>query len=494
MARERTLDEVAAADPELVRVLTEIGTLTPGQYRDRLRHLRADLRKYADTIPPRVAELQTIIQQTPNATGAAERIKEIDAEAARLDDQLADSAARLSARQREREQEQRAINDLRRQRMDIEQRTDDEANRLTRQYRAQAARARQALADVKTRADNARQQLALYDHQRALLDKRTEDFRRRWSEVEQMHFHLDPAATICPTCGQPLPPDQSEERRQAAEAAFNDRKATLQDELDHEADHIKTAQGNLIARIEQANKLLKQAEQDLPAAEAAAKEADAAAPHLPNFADLPEWQRLSAEIDRRTEALDADKQDHHDDLQAIRDRRRDLDIERPRLTFALAQQQTAATCRQRIEELQGRLRDIGAQLAAHERDDQAAERLQRAAAADLEQRVNALFPTVRFRMFRPLINGTEQPTCQLTVHGVPYPALSSSEKINAGLEIINAIARHNHLTAPVVIDNAECCTLITPTDGQQIRLAVVPSGTLRVTRQGEDEQLLQPKL
>ena len=488
MAGERTLDEVAAADPELVRVLQEIGHATPGQYRDRLRHLRTELRKEADTIPPRIAELQTIIQQAPDAGDAAQRIEALDQEAARLDDQLADVATRLSARQQAREQEQRAINGLRRQRMDIEQRTDEELGRLTRQYRNQSARARQAVADLHTRADNARQQLALYDHQRALIDKRAADFRRRWDDVERMQFRLDPSVTTCPTCGQPLPADQSEKKRQAAEAAFNARKAAMQDQLDQEAANIKAAQADLIARIKRANEELKTAEDTLPAAEQAAKEADAAAPRLPNFSDDPEWQRLSAEIDRRADALRADGTANDDDIQPLRQRRARLEQDRRHYAASLAAQQTADHCCQRIGELQSRLRDIGAQLAAHERDDQAAERLQRAAAADLEERVNALFPTVRFRMFRTLINGTEQPTCQLTVHGVPYPALSSSERINAGLEIINAIARHNHLTAPVVIDNSECCTTITPTDGQQIRLAVAPAGGLRVTRTGQEEK------
>lgn len=111
---------------------------------------------------------------------------------------------------------------------------------------------------------------------------------------------------------------------------------------------------------------------------------------------------------------------------------------------------------------------------------EAAERLQLMEANDLQKRVNDLFPSVRFRLSRELLNGREVGHCELSVDGVPYSGLSTSERINAGLELINALARHYNIVAPIVIDNAEAVNKVAPTLGQQILLEVSPAKKLSV--------------
>lgn len=73
----------------------------------------------------------------------------------------------------------------------------------------------------------------------------------------------------------------------------------------------------------------------------------------------------------------------------------------------------------------------------------------------VENRINGLFSLVRFKMFEQQINGGEVETCEATVNGVPYSDLNNAMKINAGLDIINAICKSEGVTAPIFIDNAE---------------------------------------
>ena len=79
---------------------------------------------------------------------------------------------------------------------------------------------------------------------------------------------------------------------------------------------------------------------------------------------------------------------------------------------------------------------------------------------------------VRFQMFATMLNGTTKPTCVLTMHGVPYQDLSNSEKINAGIDLINAMSKFNDTYAPIVVDNAESINEVLPSDSQQILLVV----------------------
>ena len=50
--------------------------------------------------------------------------------------------------------------------------------------------------------------------------------------------------------------------------------------------------------------------------------------------------------------------------------------------------------------------------------------------------------------------------------------LNTASKINAGLDIINAICRHEGISAPVFIDRAESVNEIMNTASQSVRLIV----------------------
>ena len=96
----------------------------------------------------------------------------------------------------------------------------------------------------------------------------------------------------------------------------------------------------------------------------------------------------------------------------------------------------------------------------------------------IEKRVNALFKVVRFKMFNQQLNGGETPTCEAMVNGVPYSDLNNAGRINAGLDIINAICNFEGVYAPIFIDNAESVNELMPTTSQTIRLIVTEDENL----------------
>ena len=75
-------------------------------------------------------------------------------------------------------------------------------------------------------------------------------------------------------------------------------------------------------------------------------------------------------------------------------------------------------------------------------------------------------------MYEQQINGGEIETCEAIVGGVPFSDLNDAGKINAGLDIINAICGFEGVYAPIVIDNAESVNELLPTKSQKIRLVV----------------------
>ena len=90
----------------------------------------------------------------------------------------------------------------------------------------------------------------------------------------------------------------------------------------------------------------------------------------------------------------------------------------------------------------------------------------------LMQRINGLFNVVSFSFVKEQKNGGEKVTCYCTVNGVPYADVNACGKVNAGLDIINAICATKGISAPIFIDNRESFNVIIPTISQIVNLRV----------------------
>lgn len=128
----------------------------------------------------------------------------------------------------------------------------------------------------------------------------------------------------------------------------------------------------------------------------------------------------------------------------------------------------------RIEELENELRAKNNELAELEGIEFTMQEFSKARTEAVESKINSLFTLVKFKMFDTQINGAEVEACEATVDGVPFSDLNDAGRINAGLDIINAICKFEGVYAPLFIDNAESNNHIKPVNSQLI--------TLRVTR------------
>lgn len=97
---------------------------------------------------------------------------------------------------------------------------------------------------------------------------------------------------------------------------------------------------------------------------------------------------------------------------------------------------------------------------------------QKAKDSELMNRINGMFELVSFSFIDEQLNGGEKVTCVCTIEGTPYPDLNNAKKINAGLDIINAICKNKGLAAPIFIDNRESINHLLPTISQVINLCV----------------------
>ena len=84
-------------------------------------------------------------------------------------------------------------------------------------------------------------------------------------------------------------------------------------------------------------------------------------------------------------------------------------------------------------------------------------------------------------MFDEQINGGMTETCVCTVDGVPYSDLNNAAKVQAGMDIIGAMAEHYGFYPPVWVDNRESIVRLPEMRQQVISLVVSePDKELRV--------------
>jgi hypothetical protein len=74
-------------------------------------------------------------------------------------------------------------------------------------------------------------------------------------------------------------------------------------------------------------------------------------------------------------------------------------------------------------------------------------------------------------MYEQQINGGERETCEALVDGVPYSTnVNTAARVNAGIDVINAISKAHEIYAPIFIDNRESVTKLIDSDSQIINL------------------------
>lgn len=128
--------------------------------------------------------------------------------------------------------------------------------------------------------------------------------------------------------------------------------------------------------------------------------------------------------------------------------------------------------KKRIDELKEEEKNLNVDLAGYEEQEFTIDAFNKEKIETIEARINDKFKLVKFKMFAQQNNGGEKETCEAMVNDVPYADLNNAARINAGLDIINALCEFYGVHVPCFIDNAESITQLINVQSQIIRLIV----------------------
>lgn len=128
-----------------------------------------------------------------------------------------------------------------------------------------------------------------------------------------------------------------------------------------------------------------------------------------------------------------------------------------------------------VAELEAKTTALNNELGELETKQSVALRFQKAKDNQLLSRINKKFRLVSWDFVSEQYNGNDKIACNCYVEGIPYAERNHAGQVNAGLDIINALAQCEGVHLPIFIDNAESVVDYIPTECQKILLTVDPS-------------------
>lgn len=481
--------DIARDNEDFTALLDALTGKTMEEYKKEIASKKRRVKAEVEAIPERIDERKRDITQTAEDTTSDEReLSEKKAALANIEAQITDSSKSYQAASDARLQVIREIQQLKEQKMkresaivfevqteyrnamrakrDIEEEIDREQKAVTRNIDT-LARLQETLGNYKTERES-------------LLT----EWKRIKAAIEAADVPMNEQMFICPTCGRRYELDEIEEKRKLITERYLDN--LLSEKTQNQENGIA-----LKAKIQQTDANIVSLSSDIAARKKKIEELKADK-RLTVSIEEPDGRSEIASDEQLKQLSDAiaELQQKADAPVEARDQSELLEAKRV-LSDAIAELQQNISKQQRIAEdneknnkriaeLEHQLRQQSEELAQLEKIEFTIQSFSKARTRAIEDKINALFSFVRFKLFDTQINGAEIECCIPMINGVPYADANTAGRINAGLDIINAISRAQEIAAPIFIDGAESINKLLQTQSQVVTLTVTLEDTLNI--------------
>lgn len=501
MAGSITDEEVASGNEDFETLLAELTDKTLADFKKEISAKKQRINAELVDLPGRIDEKKRDIAKSEEEDWSSleAELKSKREARADIEKKLEDINAAESAKNDEVRKLMREIESLRTERM---KRENEINNEVMRDFYAEQSKKNELKHEIELlqqKIASDERDITSYKRNVTACDERRNALLADWKRLNEQQkaikseeLQIDENQFVCPTCHRPLDVEdieakeaqmlqnfeQEREKRLASVAndiEDNKRNGRINNERKEEYQkQIADAE----ARIEAHKKRIAEIEA-LPAYTAELVKPDAEAA----IASDERMKSLQEDIERLTKEKDEKQQSNSeqtDNREELRNGRKTLTEAIEMLVAKLAKRTDVDADRHRVNELEQKMQDLNIELAELERKEFVIAEFSKARSAAIEARINGLFSIVRFRWIAVAINGAESETCEATLNGKPYSTCSNAERINIGLDIINAICKSEDIFAPIFIDNAESINDIMPMQSQTVNLIVSRDEHLRI--------------
>lgn len=327
--------------------------------------------------------------------------------------------------------------------------------------------------------------LDMLEGQKVNLEARLDRTRERWKAKNAETFDED-VERMCPTCHRPFSEEEIVTNRNGLIKTFNEGKSEAMRAIVEEGNEISSQLSSVKAKIAENNSEIAAKESELADAKRILSEAEAKVGSIPTVEQAAEASveygnlvRRKAEI--RQEMTDTTPAEDQDEI-ALRNRKERLSVEVETLLRELAKEDNIAKVDERRAELEAEDARLSDEMAELDGVLFEIQKYSKARIGIVEETVSSMFRYVRWKMYEPnLTNDGEREICECLVDGVPVSRnVNQAGRINAGIDIINALSSWLGLSVPLWIDGKESVTDLIDTDAQLITLQVAEGQPLKV--------------
>jgi len=478
MAGDVTDAEVIGDNQDFNELISSLNGKSLDEYKREIVAKKKRIKEDVDTLPSRIDERRRDASAEPcNWLLIEARLHHKEQVLAELQQDLQSGATNSDK-----------LVEIGKEMMEAEKAMNDYYTEYCRGWREKASRASTKKNEIegrKIRIQRHKEMVKIYNKNIAETNERRQELIAEWRSIKARVLTHDDDY-ICPVCGRPLKPSQIEEAQAKALHEFNTKKIEDLKKNETEGKKVKQTIETWTQKRNDEEERIKELEKEI----ATMEEELATMPQAITDDEINDliasdttYNDLTATFMKKQDEYNnakAEQKETSEPSQEDKDKLDTLKAEIAELQAQMGKKDYIEQNEKRIKELEEQLRTASAELARLEGTEYTINQFTRTRIEMLEERINAMFSSVRFKLFDTQINGGEVETCQATWNGVPYADLNNAMKINAGLDIINAICKSENVSAPIFIDNAEAVNELLPTDSQMIRLVVSDDNNLRI--------------
>ncbi len=467
-------DEVAAIKPEYIELLAQLSGRSLSQFSKEVAAKKKACNDVLAVIPSQIDTARRLMPESEDWEALEIELQKKKQRLTEIDNQITDKS-KINEQENQRKLEiQRTIGD---KRMSL-------VNRQNEIRASAGAERNEVMMKLKDLEYNHKSETRDLELNRSSLSnceseiQRIEDtlsvLRNEYRKINAETIQYPEGAFVCPTCKRQLEVDDIEAKQNELLANFNQNKAKkLKENKDKgfslvELKKKKEAErDSIISKIKESEDRIVLIEREIEVQKANMPEAPDVDAMIKND---PTCISLNNEIADLNNQLNIESKPV--DVSELRFAKSSLDDNIQELYKRLAKRDQIERAKKEIEELEEKRIQNNQAKADLEKWEFTVMSFQKDKDAKLIEKINSMFEVVSFSFVTEQLNGGEKLTCVCTVNGTPYPDVNTAGKVNAGLDIINAICKYNGVSAPIFIDNSESVNKIIPTISQVINLVV----------------------
>lgn len=468
-------EEVAATDPDFLALLDQINGTSLAKW---AREIAAKKKACNDALATIPASIETAQKLMPDSEDWATLENELKAEQERvkeIDRQIADKSALNDEAYKRKMALMKQQADKRMKLQDRENTIRMEANAAHNKALSDIQQMENELSINQNNLDNYRNDKMNVDGKIDELNAKLVEMREQFKAVAKEQFP-EPSGDVlvCPTCGEPYKGENLENAIAKLRGNFEQNKAKRQKDIQTKGKQYKAEYDKAVEQQTKLTGLIAKLEDDALEIKG---NITIKKNNIPVAGNADEAIANDKEcLDLRNDITEIDNQLKVEVPQADVS---ELQSEKADRNAAIAEINKRLGKRAMIERVNKEIADLEEKRIANnqakadlEKWEDVYLRFQKAKDEVLMQRINGLFNVVSFSFVKEQKNGGEKVTCYCTVNGVPYADVNACGKVNAGLDIINAICATKGISAPIFIDNRESFNVIIPTISQIVNLRV----------------------